>query len=101
MSSSAFFIEAAANTVRFLSCASAGEWIDPNRAVKAKVETAKNGARRCIGRSMRDRGESARKSSVDCNHGMRQAEAPFRQDPVDLRSGGASRSNINRLTGQG
>src|SRR5229473_2838265 len=45
MSSSAFFIEAAANTVRLLSCATAGEAADPNRRVKHK----KIPARRCIG----------------------------------------------------
>src|SRR6267154_5138620 len=44
MSSSAFFIEAAANTVRLLSCASAGEVADPARIAKA----AKSPARRCI-----------------------------------------------------
>src|SRR4030088_3372551 len=44
MSSSAFFIEAAANTVRLLSCAMAGESIDPIRIVKA----TRNPARRCI-----------------------------------------------------
>jgi hypothetical protein len=35
MSSSAFFIEAAANTVRLLSCAKAGAWFDPNRIERA------------------------------------------------------------------
>src|ERR1700687_1655238 len=44
MSSSAFFIEAAANTVRLLSWASAGDQADPHRIVKA----AKSPARRCI-----------------------------------------------------
>src|SRR5260370_40055279 len=75
MSSSAFFIEAAANTVRLLSCASAGDEAAPQRIVKAK----KNPARRCI---MAIRyvfaACCARKSSVG-DSGMRQAEAPFRQ----------------------
>jgi hypothetical protein len=44
MSSSAFFIEAAANTVRLLSWASAGEKADPHRTAKA----VKNPARRCM-----------------------------------------------------
>src|SRR5260221_9251478 len=44
MSSSAFFIEAAANTVRLLSCDSAGVAAVPRRMVKA----AKSPARRCI-----------------------------------------------------
>src|SRR3954447_1841711 len=42
ISSSAFFIDAAANTVRVLSCAAAGEWTDPDRIVRA----TKNPARR-------------------------------------------------------
>src|ERR1700687_3017689 len=42
MSSSAFFIEAAANTVRLLSWARAGEWTVPHRMTKA----AKSPARR-------------------------------------------------------
>src|SRR6266849_4749925 len=44
MSSSAFFIEAAANTIRLLSWASTGEAADPHRRVKA----VKIPARRCI-----------------------------------------------------
>src|SRR5260370_18443310 len=44
MSSSAFFIEAAANTVRLLSWARAGEWTVPHRMTKA----AKSPARRCM-----------------------------------------------------
>src|ERR1700732_1288732 len=35
MSSSAFFIEAAAKTVMVLSCADAGEWATPSRTTKA------------------------------------------------------------------
>src|SRR5437764_11891368 len=41
MSLSAFFIDAAANTVRALSCASADEWIDPSRIVRATKNPAK------------------------------------------------------------
>src|SRR5436305_11163104 len=41
MSSSAFFIDAAANTVRVLSCAAAGEWTDPDRTVRATKNPAK------------------------------------------------------------
>src|SRR3981081_3630052 len=74
MSSSAFFIEAAANTVRLLSCASASEWGAPNRIVRA----TRIPARRCIGRSMRIRGERARKSGVGWTS-VRRAEAPFQQ----------------------
>src|SRR6202035_3067548 len=44
MSSSAFFIEAAANTVRLLSWAKAGDRADPHRITRA----AKRMARRCI-----------------------------------------------------
>src|ERR1700730_10624471 len=44
MSSSAFFIDAAANTVKLLSWAVAGEETDPHRIAKA----AKSPARRCI-----------------------------------------------------
>src|ERR1017187_6541253 len=44
MSSSAFFIEAAANTVRVLSWAMAGEQADP----QSRVKVAKSPARRCI-----------------------------------------------------
>src|SRR5258708_20218607 len=44
MSSSAFFIEAAANTMRLLSCARAGEKRDPERMGKA----ARSPGRRCI-----------------------------------------------------
>src|ERR1700754_1101330 len=73
MSSSAFFIDAAANTVRVLSCASADEWADPNRTVRA----TKNPAKRCM-MALRacSRAISARKSRVGLT-GMRQAEAPF------------------------
>src|SRR5580704_15945996 len=45
MSSSAFFIEAAANTVRVLSSAVAGEEAAPHSRTKA----ANNPAKRCIG----------------------------------------------------
>src|SRR6202163_4641752 len=82
-SSSAFFIEAAANTVRLLSCAVAGEAADPNRTVKHR----KIPARRCIGSApgvftaLR-----ARKSGVGWVW-LRQAEAPFRQS---LRTYGPS-----------
>src|SRR4051794_37822393 len=41
MSSSAFFIDAAANTVRVLSCAAAGESTDPDRIVRARKKPAK------------------------------------------------------------
>src|SRR4051794_21028161 len=41
MSLSAFFIEAAANTVRVLSCAAASEWTDPDRIVTATKNPAK------------------------------------------------------------
>src|SRR3954447_2991433 len=41
MSSSAFFIDAAANTVRVLSCASADEWTDADRIVRATKNPAK------------------------------------------------------------
>src|SRR5438067_2209375 len=44
MSSSAFFIEAAANTVMALSCAATGEGAAPNRMMKA----ANIPARRCM-----------------------------------------------------
>src|SRR5882762_4827198 len=75
MSSSAFFIEAAANTVRLLSCASAGERADPHRIARLN----KSPARRCI-MALRYVFAAccARKSGVG-DGGMRQAEAPFRQ----------------------
>ncbi len=41
MSSSAFFIEAAANTVRFLSWADADEKTDPHRIAKAYEKSGK------------------------------------------------------------
>src|ERR1700732_2755508 len=43
MSSSAFFIDAAANTVRLLSAADAGEEGDPNRIATAKKNPASQG----------------------------------------------------------
>src|ERR1700685_764016 len=75
MSSSAFFIEAAANTVRLLSCAKAGDRADPHRITKA----ARRMARRCIvslRAGSRPRFQRAQNQAlVKC--GMRQAEAPF------------------------
>src|SRR6266404_4499713 len=76
MSSSAFFIEAAANTVRLLSCARADEKADPHRIMKA----AKSPARRCIvALHARLRGAVRARKSGLARGGMRQAEAPFRQ----------------------
>src|SRR5690349_17698977 len=75
MSSSAFFMEAAAKMV-MLFCAAAGEMATLTRAQKA----TRIPARRFItGRSMRVRTRwSARKSGV-ADFGLRPAEAPFRQ----------------------
>src|SRR6266404_5310357 len=70
MSSSAFFIEAAANTVRLLSCARAGEKADPHRMARLK----KSPARRCIVARRCPRAQSGLGRD-----GKRQAEAPFRQ----------------------
>src|SRR6266704_5283879 len=81
MSSSAFFIEAAANTVRFLSCASAGEVADPVRIVKA----AKTPARRCIvalhACSRRDPRANQALVMVECDRRKRRSV-----NPADLRS---------------
>src|SRR5712675_145161 len=82
MSSSAFFIEAAANTVRFLSCASAGEVADPVRIVKA----AKSPARRCIvALHACSQARSARANQalvkVECDRRKRRSV-----NPADLRS---------------
>src|SRR5881394_3929909 len=76
MSSSAFFIEAAANMVRLLSCARAGEKADPHRMPRLKKSPARRrivALRACLRAAVR-----ARKSGVG-RDGMRQAEAPFRQ----------------------
>src|SRR6266566_1538886 len=76
MSSSAFFIEAAANTVRLLSCARAGGKGDPHRMPRLKKSPARRrivALRACLRAAVR-----ARKSGVG-RGGMRQAEAPFRQ----------------------
>src|SRR6202521_189647 len=76
MSSSAFFIEAAANTVRLLSCASAGDEAAAHRMAKLK----KSPARRCIValHACLRAAVRARKSGFG-RGAMRQAEAPFRQ----------------------
>src|SRR5216684_5805890 len=76
MSSSAFFIEAAANTVRLLSCARTGDEVAPHRMAKLK----KSWARRCIValRACLRAAVRARNSGLG-RGGMRQAEAPFRQ----------------------
>src|ERR1700710_1157664 len=81
MSSNAFFIEAAANTVSVLSCASAGEWADPNRTVKA----TKNPAKRCIG-ALRPCSQAHSRAQIRRWLSMRrQAEAPFRPSQTRLR----------------
>src|SRR6478752_8574134 len=76
MSSSAFFIEAAANTVRLLSCAKTGEKAAADRTARLK----KSPARRCIAalRAWLRAAVRARKSGLGRGD-MRQAEAPFRQ----------------------
>src|SRR5436190_23095106 len=77
MWSSAFFIEAAANTMRDFSCAPAGEWAAPSRM----MEAAKIEERRCIvalhacSRAHVARTQIRRWS----DDRVRQAEAPFRQ----------------------
>src|SRR6266481_2531027 len=81
MSSSAFFIEAAANTVRLLSCASAGERADPHRMARLR----KSPARRCImalHRCLR-RVARANQASVEvvCDRRKRRSG-----NPADLRS---------------
>src|ERR1700732_2182016 len=95
MSSSAFFIEAAANTVRLLSCAVAGEAANPNRTVKHK----KIPARRCIGSAPGVfTALCARKSRVGWVW-LRQAEAPFRQSVgLAVRRDIAGQNN-NRMRG--
>src|SRR5258708_36561124 len=94
MSSSAFFIEAAAKTVRVVGWAKAGEKADPLRRTKA----AKRPARRCMMtlRACSRRAICARKSGVG-RHG-RERRKRRSADPGDLRSIGifASKNN-NRL----
>src|SRR6267154_5328721 len=94
MSSSAFFIEAAANTVRLLSCASAGEWIDPNRTVRA----TKNPARRGIWALHACSRRNVRANQALVGMMMRQAEAPFRQSRGLTVQRDIARRNNNRLT---
>src|SRR5882757_6855970 len=76
MSSSAFFIEAAANTVMVLSCAKVGEQAAPSRMMKA----AKIPVIRCItsAPAILTGAQSARRNQALVGSGVRQAEAPFR-----------------------
>src|ERR1700709_279582 len=94
MSSSAFFMEAAANTVRLLSCACTGEKADPNRMVKPRTIPA----RRCIGalRAWSRHAFRARKSGVGWI-GVRQAEAPFHQSGGLTVHPDIAHANNNRL----
>src|SRR3954452_19636724 len=94
MSSSAFFIDAAANTVRVLFCARACEWAAPNRIVRA----TKNPARRCIGAlraCLHALSARANQALVVC--GMRQAEAPFRHPGRAYGRPGRSRAQAYRI----
>src|SRR6266849_3462603 len=82
MSSSAFFIEAAANTVRLLSCARTGDEVDPHRMAKLK----KSPARRCIAalHACLRAAVRARKSGfgrVECDRRKRRSG-----NPAELRS---------------
>src|SRR5215472_3598596 len=92
ISSSAFFIEAAAKTVRVLSAALAGEKAAPHRIEKAaKIPAIRYiGALHTCSRS-RDipRTQIRRRSIGD----LREAEAPFRPIPNSLRPLGISREN--------
>src|SRR5438128_2451681 len=75
MSSSAFFIDAAANTVMVLSCATAG-----TAAAARTSKAAKIPARRYIdGAPCRRARAVAHASQASVILGLRQAEAPFRQ----------------------
>src|SRR5712671_7099024 len=93
MSSSAFFIEAAANTVRLLSCASAGEVADPARIAKA----AKSPARRCtVALRACSHALSARANQalvmVECDRRKRRSV-----NPADLRSVRTSQLELTAL----
>src|SRR5713226_4102894 len=92
MSSSAFFIEAAAKIVRLLSCASAGEKADPHRMVKPR----KIPARRCMVALRSCSRRYARKSRVEWVW-MRQAEAPFRHSRGLTARRDIADKNHNRL----
>jgi len=91
MSSSAFFIEAAANTMMVFSCAVA-DTVAPARTTRA----AKTPAMRFMGGApsldsrahFRLRTQIRRRLKVK----LRQTEAPFRQSLIDAQSGGMSRS---------
>src|ERR1700686_2782606 len=97
MSSSAFFIEAAANTVSLLFCASAGELADPHRMTRA----ANSPARRCIvALHAGSRARFARTNQAlgwyGCDRRKRRSAGPW-----DLRSIGISRAKTIAGSGFG
>src|SRR5436309_2931502 len=97
MSSSAFFIEAAANTMRDFSCAAAGEWAAPSRVMKAAKIPA---SRRIVALQACSRARFHARKSGGGWVGMRQAEAPFRQpDGLTVDRDIAGENNIS-LTGR-
>src|SRR6266542_1414696 len=95
MSSSAFFIEAAANTVRVLSCAAAGEGAAPSRRMKA----AKTAARRYMAAL---RASQQRASRAQIGHWLGQGCGRRKRhsgNPDDLWSVGIMTNN-SILTGR-
>src|SRR5260370_15323475 len=77
MSSSAFFIEAAANTVRVLSSAVAGEWAARSTMTSAAIIPARR-YMMALSVCSQARGSRAGNQALVGSE-LRQAEAPFRQ----------------------
>src|SRR6185369_14227341 len=96
MSSSAFFIEAAAKTVTALSCAAAGEWAAPNRMTKAEKIPAKrymSALRACLQRGFH--AQIRRWLGQECDRRKRCSAIP-----IGLRPVGISHRKHNRLAGR-
>src|SRR5215470_10665683 len=99
MSSSAFFIEAAAKTVSVLSSALAGEKADPHRIRKAEKTPARRYIRALHACSRTSGLPRTRKSGVGSNQEARRSGSAVPSGPGSLRPPEGSRADNNRLAG--